>query len=42
VIFALLAGGALFGFLGVLLAVPVAAIIGVLTRFALEKYLASP
>lgn len=42
VIFALLAGGALFGFLGVLLAVPVAAVIGVLTRFALEHYLASP
>ena len=41
VIFALLAGGALFGFLGVLLAVPVAAVIGVLTRFALEHYLAS-
>jgi predicted PurR-regulated permease PerM len=42
IIFALLAGGALFGFLGVLLAVPVAAVIGVLTRFALEHYLASP
>lgn len=41
VIFALLAGGALFGFLGVLLAVPVAAVIGVLLRFALERYLAS-
>lgn len=42
VIFALLAGGALFGFLGVLLAVPVAAVVGVLTRFALQHYLASP
>jgi len=42
VIFALLAGGALFGFLGVLLAVPVAAVIGVLTRFGLDHYLASP
>ncbi|MBF0268578.1 MAG: AI-2E family transporter [Alphaproteobacteria bacterium] len=40
--FALLAGGALFGFLGVLLAVPVAAVIGVLVRFSLERYLASP
>ncbi|MBF0167765.1 MAG: AI-2E family transporter [Alphaproteobacteria bacterium] len=40
--FALLAGGALFGFLGVLLAVPVAAVIGVLIRFSLERYLASP
>lgn len=37
-IFALLAGGALFGFTGVLLAVPVAAIIGVLIRFALGRY----
>jgi predicted PurR-regulated permease PerM len=42
VMFALLAGGSLFGFLGVLLAVPVAAIIGVLTRFALQQYIASP
>lgn len=41
VMFALLAGGSLFGFLGVLLAVPVAAVIGVLTRFALGHYLAS-
>lgn len=42
VIFALLAGGTLFGFLGVLLAVPAAAVIGVLVRFALSRYLASP
>ena len=42
IIFALLAGGALFGFVGLLLAVPVAAVIGVLVRFALERYLASP
>ncbi len=42
VIFALLAGGALFGFTGVLLAIPVSAVIGVLTRFALTQYLASP
>ncbi|HYG85863.1 MAG TPA: AI-2E family transporter [Azospirillum sp.] len=41
VMFALLAGGSLFGFVGVLLAVPVAAVIGVLTRFALRRYLAS-
>lgn len=41
VIFALLAGGSLFGFVGVLLAVPVAAVIGVLARFALAQYLAS-
>lgn len=42
VIFALLAGGSLFGFLGVMLAVPVAAAIAVLMRFALQKYLESP
>lgn len=34
----LLVGGALFGFLGVLLALPGTAIIGVLTRFAIRKY----
>ncbi len=38
VIFALLAGGALFGFVGLLLAVPIAAVIGVLTRFAVVQY----
>jgi predicted PurR-regulated permease PerM len=42
IIFALLAGGSLFGFLGVLLAVPVAAVIGVLVRFAIRRYLTSP
>lgn len=42
VIFALLAGAFLFGFVGVLVAVPVTAAIGVLTRFALRRYLASP
>lgn len=41
IIFALMAGGALFGFTGLLLAVPVAAIIGVLTRFFMKQYLAS-
>ena len=35
-IFALLAGGYLFGFVGLLLAVPLAAAAGVLTRFALR------
>lgn len=40
--FALLAFGSLFGFVGVMLAVPLAAIIGVLVRFALRQYLASP
>ncbi len=38
--FALSAFGALFGFAGLLVAVPVAAAIGVLSRFALERYLA--
>jgi predicted PurR-regulated permease PerM len=42
VIFALFAGGAAFGFVGVLLAVPVAAIIGVLCRFWLRRYMRSP
>jgi predicted PurR-regulated permease PerM len=41
IIFSLLAGGALFGFTGVLLAVPVAAVIGVLVRFATGRYLES-
>lgn len=41
VIFALFAGGAAFGFLGIMLAVPVAATIGVLCRFWLRRYLAS-
>ena len=38
VIFALFAGGALYGFVGVLIAVPAAAVIGVLARFALTRY----
>ncbi len=42
IILALLAGGALFGFVGVLLAVPVAAALGVVLRFGLGRYLASP
>ena len=39
--FALFAFGLLFGFVGLLLAVPLAAIAGVLTRYALAKYQAS-
>ncbi|NIZ03741.1 AI-2E family transporter [Thalassospira lucentensis] len=42
VMFALLAGGAVFGLLGVMLAVPVAAVIGVLVRYGLQQYLDSP
>ncbi|MCC6948676.1 MAG: AI-2E family transporter [Bradyrhizobiaceae bacterium] len=41
-IFALFAFGYLLGFVGILLAVPLAAVTGVLTRFALKQYLASP
>jgi predicted PurR-regulated permease PerM len=40
--FALFAFGYLFGFVGLLLAVPLAAAAGVLIRFALRRYLASP
>jgi predicted PurR-regulated permease PerM len=39
--FALFAFGSLFGFVGLLLAVPLAAAVGVLARFALQSYLAS-
>ncbi|NQZ14416.1 MAG: AI-2E family transporter [Alphaproteobacteria bacterium] len=42
IIFALMAGGSLFGILGMLLAVPVAAVIGVLVSFAILQYKASP
>jgi predicted PurR-regulated permease PerM len=41
VIFAILAGGELFGFLGVLLALPVASVAMVLLRYAHERYRAS-
>jgi predicted PurR-regulated permease PerM len=41
VIFAVLAGGELFGFLGVLLALPVASVVMVLLRYAHERYTAS-
>jgi predicted PurR-regulated permease PerM len=40
-IFALFAFGYLFGFIGLLLAVPLAAAVGVLVRFALRRYRAS-
>ncbi|CAA0089045.1 AI-2 transport protein TqsA [Starkeya nomas] len=40
--FALLAFGYLLGFLGLLLAVPLAAAVGVLVRFAISRYLESP
>ena len=41
VIFAVLAGGQLFGFSGVLLALPVTAVLMVLVRFSLQQYLHS-
>ncbi|MDQ6434334.1 AI-2E family transporter [Mesorhizobium sp. LHD-90] len=40
--FALFAFGALFGFVGLLIAVPAAAAIAVLVRFAISRYLDSP
>jgi predicted PurR-regulated permease PerM len=40
IVFALMAGGALMGFIGVLVAVPAAAAIGVLARFGVSRYLA--
>ena len=41
VIFAVLAGGELFGFVGVLLALPVASVVMVVLRYAHERYTAS-
>ena len=41
ILLALLAGGAVFGFTGILLAIPAAAVIGVLSRFGISQYLKS-
>lgn len=38
IMFALLAGGSLFGFVGVLVAVPIAAVVGVLARHLVMRY----
>ncbi|MFA6279600.1 MAG: AI-2E family transporter [Bdellovibrionales bacterium] len=38
ILFALFAGGSLLGFVGILIAVPVAAVLGVLIRLALSRY----
>ena len=38
-IFAVAAGGQLFGFFGILLALPAAAVLSVLVRFAYNRYL---
>lgn len=42
VIFALFAGGAAFGFIGIMLAVPITATLGVILRFWLRRYMQSP
>lgn len=42
VLFALLAGGALYGFIGILFALPVGATIGVLVRYIRNRYFKSP
>lgn len=42
VMFSLLAGGVLLGFLGLMIAVPVAAVIGVLCRYWIKNYKKSP
>ena len=42
IMFALLSFGSIFGFTGLMVAVPVAAATGVLLRFTLHKYLSSP
>ncbi len=41
ILFALMAGGSLMGFTGVMIAVPVAALIGVMARFLIGEYLKS-
>lgn len=41
ILFALMAGGSLFGILGMLIAVPVAAVVGVLLSFAIMQYKSS-
>lgn len=41
ILFALFAGASLLGFTGMLIAVPVAAVMGVLLRFGMQQYRAS-
>lgn len=41
IIFGMLAGASMFGFVGILLAIPVTSVIGVLVRFALSRYMES-
>ena len=42
VLFALFAFGLLFGFVGLMIAIPAAAAVGVLVRYGVRRYLASP
>lgn len=42
IIFGMFCGGALLGFVGVLLAIPLTAVIGVLVRFSIQRYISSP
>lgn len=42
IIFGVFAGGALLGFIGMLIAVPITAVIGVLVRFSIQEYKKSP
>ena len=39
IIFSIAAGGQLFGFFGILLALPAAAVLSVVVRFAFHRYL---
>lgn len=41
IIFSLMAGGTIFGFIGILIAIPVASVLGVLIKFVLQKYVSS-
>ncbi len=41
VIFGLFAGGTLFGFVGVLMSIPITAVIGVLVRYSIQRYVSS-
>lgn len=42
IIFGMMAGASMFGFIGILVAIPVTAVIGVFVRFSLAQYLKSP
>jgi predicted PurR-regulated permease PerM len=42
IIFGMMAGASMFGFIGILVAIPVTAVIGVFVRFSITQYLKSP